>query len=97
MQRCSASRLTRTSKGFGIPQRIGDFLGRPFLRTFFQPAGRSVHDRNQLGESGDAAPLRLMTDMGDAPEGQEVVVAQGREGDITHPDDIAVIHVALLR
>src|SRR5580700_10239492 len=69
---------------------VGD-LGRHALLDL-EAAGVAVDEAGELGEAGDAAVLgRDVRDVGAAEERDEVVLAEGGEGDVTHHDHLVVL------
>ena len=68
-------------------QPAGDLLGEPLLHL--QPAGEQLDDARQLGQPEDPV-ARQVGDVRDADEGQQVVLAQRREGDVPGDDELVV-------
>jgi hypothetical protein len=66
---------------------VRHLLGETLLNL--EVSGEELHDACELGESEDSVP-REVPDVGDALEGQHVVLAEGVERDVSGEDEFVV-------
>lgn len=77
-----------------LMEAVGDLLGQSFLDL--KAAGEPVRDPGQLGQTEDAT-AREVADVGDAAEGQQVVLAQRLERQVPGQDELVVALVVAER
>ena len=84
----------RTRRVEPLHQLVGDLHREPFLHL--QPLGEAVDEAGELGQPTDPARLSgYVHDVRLADEGQQVMLADRREGDVSHHHHFVVVDLEL--